>query len=248
MLADDRARGQALGPGGQDVVLAQDFEHGRAHEAREPGQRAKGINENGQGQVAGQIHGLAPKRKLGEIHGGQAGNGQYGPVDAEEQHEQQGQPESGHGKADEHQDRGRPVEQAALPVGRQEPDGDGDAQRQEKRRDVHGEGQGQPFADLVPDGPMVAGQGLAEVEPNEFAEPVHILDGQGPIESVEFLEPGAGFGRGQRVEGGLHIRGRARSQMNDREADQRDTEEDAGDPKGFEGETFGQIEHGWRTP
>ena len=117
MLADDRARGQALGPGGQDIVLAQDFQHGRAHEAREPGQRAKCINENGQGQVAGQIDSLAPKRKPGEIHGCQAGNGQYGPVDAEKQHEQQGQPESGHGKADEHQDRGRPVEQAALPVG-----------------------------------------------------------------------------------------------------------------------------------
>ncbi len=95
---------------------------------------------------------------------------------------------------------------------------------------------------------MVAGQGLAEVEPDELAEPIDILHGQGPVESVEFLEPGAGFGRGQGVEGGLHIRGRARSQMNDGKADQRDTEEDAGDPKGFEGEAFDQIEHGWRTP
>jgi len=169
-------------------------------------------------------------------------------LDAEKQHQQQGQPESGHGKADENEDRGRPVEQAALAVGRDKPDGHGDKQRQGQGNDVHGKGQGEAFTDFVPDRAMIAGEGLSEVEADEFAEPVDILDGHGAIQSVEFFESGAGFGGGQGIEGGLHVGGRARGQMDDGETDDGDAEENAGNPKGFEGEAFGQGEHGSGTP
>ena len=245
---DDHVFGQALGPGGQDVVLAQHLEHGRAQKARHAGQTPEGINEYGQQQMPAQVGQLAQGRKHGIVHGGQAGNRQYGPVDAEKEHEQQGQPEAGHGEADKDQHRGGAVEQSALAPGRDDADGHGDGQGEHQRNDVHGKGQGQPLADLVPDGPVVAGEGLAEVEADELAEPIHILHGQRPVEPIELFEPGPGFGRGQGIERGLHVRGRARSQMDDGEADEGDAEKDGGHPEDFPQQAFDQGEHVYRTP
>ena len=198
--------------------------------------------------MAGKVQRLAKGRKRGEIHGSESGNGQHGPGDAKKEHQQQGQPEAGHGEADKDEDRGRAVEKAPLAHGRGHANGHGDQKGEDERHDVHGKGQGQAFPDLVPDGAVIAGKGLAEIEAHELAEPIGVLDGERAVEAVEFLQAGARFGGGQGIERGLHIRGRARSQMDDSEADDGDAEKDAGDPEGFSQEAFGQGEHVWRTP
>ena len=72
MAVDDRAFGQAFGAGGADVVLAELFEHRRAHHAR----------ENGSERAA---HGDCGQNEIGERSG--SGDGQPSKFNREDQDE-----------------------------------------------------------------------------------------------------------------------------------------------------------------
>ena len=76
-------------------------------------------------------------------------------MDTEKEHQQQCQPERGHGKAEIDEDRHAPVQKGILAAGRKDTDGDGDDERQDQGDDVHAHGQGQTFHDLVQHGASV---------------------------------------------------------------------------------------------
>ena len=155
MAPDDRAGGQALGLGGQDVILPQDFEHAGPHVAGHARQAADGIDQDRQCQMLRQIKHLVHRAETVEIHGRQAGNRQPLQMDTEEQHQQQCQPERGHGKTEVDEDRHAPIQKGILAAGREDADGDGDDERQDQGDDVHAHGQGQALHDLVQHGPSV---------------------------------------------------------------------------------------------
>ena len=240
VAVDDHVLGEALGARGEDVVLAQHLQHGGAHVAAHARKPAEYVDEHGQGQMRAEVQGLSPPGHQGMVRRGQAGDGENGPDDAEKQHQQQRQPESGHGKAHEHEHGGCPVKEAVLFGGCRDAYGDGQREREDKGSQVHAEGQGQAFLDLVPDGTAVAGEGVAEVQLGEAFQPQPVLNVDGLIQAVELLQAGHGLGSDEGVQVGLEVGGFAGGQMHDPEAHQGDPQEHHDEPDGFDEKSMQQ--------
>ena len=108
--------GQALGPGGDHVLLVDLLQervlgqHGQARESADHHRR------NGQGHVPEIILHLGPGRQIAEILGDQPAQGEDVPIPpAREQHDQQNrEQEPGHGVAEDHQARGPDIEPRAV--------------------------------------------------------------------------------------------------------------------------------------
>ncbi len=175
------------------------------------------------------------------VQGFQARNGKPAQMHPKEDHQEKGQPEMGNGKSDENHDGRHLVEERILPGCRVDSDGHGQKKNDQQRGDVQKDGDGEPLQDLVGHLSPVLGEGDAEVQDDQTAKPVRVLDMQGLIEPVKGSHPFLHLGRRLGIQVRGHVDGGARGQVND-------SERDDGNPdkqRDHEEKTFDQIKsHG----
>ena len=111
---------QALGPGGEDVVLPQGLQAGGAGLLDQLPQAADAHHPGREGQVAQDVPHAGEHAVL--IH---ALGGQPAQEHREEEHPHQAQEKAGHAEAHQAQGGGRPIPARAGPPGRQNTQGEG---------------------------------------------------------------------------------------------------------------------------
>ena len=147
-------------------------------------------------------------------------------MDAEEDHEQEGEPEGRDGEADKHKDAGDPIEERVLADGGDHPEGDGDDENQQHGKDIQEDRDRQPLQDLVRDRSPVRGEGDPHIQDGQFSHPLEILLMEGFIQIVHRPEPFFHLQGGAGVHLGLEIGGGTGRQVHHGKTDDRDPEEE----------------------
>ena len=214
VLEDDHAFPQTLGAGGADVVLAQHFQHGGAHEAAPASQVEQGQHAHWQDQVddaVGQGVGLDAQHVLDaagddasgeDVAGGEEGQSPLLELHPKQDDGEQTKPEDGHRDAKEAKGGDGVVQAGVLPDGRNDPNRQGNEQGDDGDGGHQDEGVGHPAADDGGDGLATSqGPGLAPIPAQHaaaaggdaggvgaFVGAAGILAGGGLV-----VAPGAGF-------------------------------------------------------
>ena len=201
--------GQALGPGGAEIVLAQHLQHARAREARD--RRRRGQREGQRGQ-----HHARPAL---------AAEGREPPeLDREHEHQHEPQPEPGHGDADQRHQHGEEVRPAAAAHGRGDPGEDAEHRGQAHRHQGQLHGRPRVLDQDARDRPVLL-EGLAEIAVQRPAEEAREPDEERVVQAELLPQDLDVLGRGAEV-GDEHRGGVARKRVHEREDGGRDPQED----------------------
>src|SRR5580765_1090705 len=219
VLDDHEHFRDALGAGGADVVRAQHLEHRGAREPRDRRHREGAERQRGQHQA---LPALATRRR------------QQTEVERDDQDQEDPDEEGRRRLADEGERHRRLIDGGVSFHGRDDPDGQGDQQRQGERGEAELEGRGQIVEDHS-GGRLAEMDGLAKIPVHDVAEEDRVLHGERAVQA----ELGADAGKlALRRVGRQQERHRIARQPHDHEDDGRDEPESdrrAEEPRGEKG-------------